>query len=127
VVKAFAREPHQMGQFERAADSVMDQQIQVARVLSFIFPTIFLIAGLGQVAVLYFGGRQILNDTLTIGEWQKFSIYLIYVFFPMGQIGFIIGQMSQASASADRIFEILDTTNEVVDRPNAQLLPAIQL
>lgn len=126
VVKAFAREAHQMGQFERAADDVMAQQIQVARVLSFIFPTIFLIAGLGQVAVLYFGGRQILNGTLTIGEWQKFSIYLIYVFFPMGQIGFIIGQMSQASASADRIFEILDTTNEVVDRPNAQLLPAIQ-
>ena len=126
VVKAFSREPHQMAQFERAADNVMNQQIQVARVLSFIFPTIFLIAGLGQVAVLYFGGRQILNSTLTIGEWQKFAIYLIYVFFPMGQIGFIIGQMSQASASADRIFEILDTTNEVVDRPNAKALPAIQ-
>jgi ATP-binding cassette, subfamily B, multidrug efflux pump len=126
VVKAFAREPQQMRQFMGAADDVMNQQIQVARVLSFIFPTIFLIAGLGQVAVLYFGGQQILNGTLTIGEWQKFSIYLIYVFFPMGQIGFIIGQMSQASASADRIFEILDTQNEVMDRPDAKLLPTIQ-
>ncbi len=126
VVKAFAREPHQMRQFAEAADGVLHQQIKVARVLSFIFPSIFLIAGLGQVAVLYFGGRQILNGTLTIGEWQKFAIYLIYVFFPMGQIGFIIGQMSQASASAERIFEILDAPNEVTDRPGAKPLSAIR-
>jgi ATP-binding cassette subfamily B protein len=126
VVKAFAREAHQMARFEHGATEVMDQQIQVAKVLSFIFPTIFLVAGLGQVAVLYFGGRQILNGTLTIGEWQKFSLYLLYVFFPMGQIGFIIGQMSQASASADRIFEILDAENEVTDRPDAKVLPAVQ-
>jgi len=125
VIKAFAREGYQMKRFEKAADDVLDQQLHVARIMSFLFPTIFLVAGLGQVAVLFFGGRQILNNTLTIGEWQKFSIYLIYVFFPMGQIGFIIGQMSQASASADRIFEILDTENEVVDLPNALPLPAI--
>jgi ATP-binding cassette, subfamily B, multidrug efflux pump len=126
VIKAFAREEHQLNRFERAADDLMHQQIVVARVLSFLFPTIFLVAGLGQVAVLYFGGRQILAGTLTIGEWQKFTLYLLYVFFPMGQIGFIIGQMSQASASAERIFEILDTQNEVVDRPDAKILPAIQ-
>jgi ATP-binding cassette subfamily B protein len=126
VIKAFAREQHQIQQFERAADELMGQQIQVARVMSFIFPTIFLVAGLGQVAVLYFGGRQILNDTLTIGEWQKFSLYLLYAFFPMGQIGFIIGQMSQASASADRIFEILDAPNDVTDSADAQLLPQVQ-
>lgn len=126
VVKAFAREPHEMQRFENAADDVMVEQIGVARIMAFIFPSIFLVASLGQVAVLYFGGRQIIYGTLTIGEWQKFAIYLLYVFFPMGQIGFIIGQMSQASASADRIFEILDASNEVTDRPNAQLLPAIQ-
>jgi ATP-binding cassette subfamily B multidrug efflux pump len=126
VVKAFARERHQIARFESAADALMNQQIQVARVMSFIFPSIFLVAGLGQVAVLYFGGRQILNDTLTIGEWQKFTFYLFYVFFPMGQIGFIIGQLSQASASAERIFEILDAPNDVTDSPNAKPLPAIQ-
>src|SRR5690606_33923654 len=51
---------------------------------------------------------------------------LILVFFPIGQLGFIISQMSQASASASRIFEILDAQNEVADKPNAQLLPPIQ-
>jgi ATP-binding cassette subfamily B protein len=126
VVKAFAREASQVARFRQDADEVMHQQIIVARVLSFLFPVIFLVANLGQVAVLYFGGRQILGGTLTIGEWQKFSFYLAIVFFPIGQLGFIIGQMSQASASAERIFEILDASNEVTDRPNAQPLPPIQ-
>jgi ATP-binding cassette subfamily B protein len=126
VVKAFARERRELDRFQSAADVVMDEQIRVARVLSFLFPTVFLVASLGQVAVLYFGGRQILADSLTIGEWQKFSFYLAFVFFPIGQLGFIIGQMSQASASADRIFEILDASNEVVDRPDAQPLPEVR-
>jgi ATP-binding cassette subfamily B protein len=78
------------------------------------------------VVVIYFGGRQIIGETLTIGEWQKFSLYLLLVFFPIGQLGFIISQMSQASASATRIFEILDAKNEVTDKPNAQPLPPIQ-
>ena len=77
---------------------------------------IFLIANLGQAAVLYFGGRQIIDGTLTIGEWQKFSLYLAYLFLPMGQLGFIINLMSQASASAQRIFEILDTHNEIAEQ-----------
>ncbi|MCB0130991.1 MAG: ABC transporter ATP-binding protein, partial [Caldilineaceae bacterium] len=126
VVKAFAREKEEQARFNASSDDFMQQQITVARVFSFLFPVIFLVANLGQALVLYFGGRQILNGTLTIGEWQKFSLYLVFVFFPIGQLGFIISQMSQASASADRIFEILDTENEVVDKPQAQALPDVQ-
>jgi len=119
VVKAFAREPEEQVRFRAAADAVFDQQLKVARVFSFLFPVIFLIANLGQAAVLYFGGLQIINSTLTVGEWQKFSLYLMYVFMPMGQLGFLINLMSQASASAQRIFEILDTRNDIQDKPGA--------
>ncbi|MGL4649924.1 MAG: ABC transporter ATP-binding protein, partial [Caldilineaceae bacterium] len=125
VVKAFAREPHEQARFDRAATDLMKQQIHVAMIFSFLFPIIFLIATLGQNAVLYFGGRQIINGMLTVGEWQKFSLYLVYVFFPLGQLGFIISQMSQASASAHRIFEIVDAKNEVVDKPGAVQLPPV--
>ncbi len=125
VVKAFAREKEEQARFDHAAVNLMDQQITVARIFSFLFPIIFLVANLGQAAVLYFGGRQILAGTLTIGEWQKFSLYLVFVFFPIGQLGFIISQMSQASASANRIFEILDAKNDVTDKPDAQPLPDV--
>jgi ATP-binding cassette subfamily B protein len=81
---------------------------------------------LGQAAVLYFGSGQIINNTLTLGEWQKFSLYLMFVFFPLGQLTMIIAQMAQASASATRIFEIMDAKSDVVDQPNAPALPPIR-
>ena len=120
VVMAFVREREEQDRFDNAAERLMDQHIRVSKIFSFLFPFIFLISNLGQAAVVYWGGRQILFDTLTLGEWQKFSLYLIYVFFPVGQLGFIVAQMSQASASAKRIFEILDAENEVTDKPGAQ-------
>jgi ATP-binding cassette subfamily B protein len=126
VVKAFAREKDEQVKFDRSADQLMNQQLVVSRVLSILFPVVFLVANLGQALVLYFGGRQILNNTLTLGQWQEFSLYLIYVFLPLAQLGLIITQMSQASASAGRIFEILVAKNDVSDKPGAVDLPPVQ-
>ena len=122
VVKAFTSEAREERRFHDSIDSLMEQRIKISRVFSFLFPFIFLIANLGQAAVLYFGGRQIIEGTLTLGEWQKFSLYLIYVFIPMGQLGFIISLMAQAGASAERIFEILDAKNDVENKPGAMEL-----
>lgn len=119
VVKAFAKEKKEQARFAVSVESELEQRIRISRTFSFLFPFIFLIANLGQAAVLYFGGRQMINGTLTLGEWQKFSLYLVYVFIPMGQLGFIISLMAQAGASASRIFEILDAHNEVENKPGA--------
>jgi ATP-binding cassette subfamily B protein len=126
VVKAFVREASEQKKFNAAADDLLQQQLRVSRLFSFLFPFIFLIMNLGQAAVLYFGARQIIGGTLTLGEWQKFSLYLIFVFFPLGQLTMIIAQMAQASASATRIFEILDAQSDVHDKPNAIGLPPIR-
>lgn len=126
VVRAFAREPYEARRFDAAATDLMAQQLRVSRVFSFLFPVVFLVAQIGQAAILYFGGQQILGGTLNLGEYQKFSLYLVYVFFPLGQLGFIIALMAQAAASADRIFEVLDTQNEISDRPDAYPLPPIE-
>ncbi len=126
VVKAFTSEAREEKRFDDSIDSLLEQRVKVSRIFSFLFPFIFLIANLGQAAVLYFGGRQIINGTLTLGEWQKFSLYLIYVFVPMGQLGFIISLMAQAGASADRIFEIFDAKNDVENKPDAIELKTVE-
>jgi ATP-binding cassette subfamily B multidrug efflux pump len=126
VIKAFTREPDEQRKFRTAADALMDQQIVVSRVFAFLFPLVFLIANLGQAFVLLYGGRQIIANTLTLGQWQEFSLYLVYLFLPVAQFGFIITQLGQASASASRIFEILDTQSDVVDRPGATPLPPVE-
>lgn len=119
VVKSFVSEDREQQRFDDSIDDLLAQRVKISRVFSVLFPFIFLIANLGQAAILYFGGRQIVEGTLTLGEWQKFSLYLIYVFIPMGQLGFIISLMAQASASADRIFEILDARNDVENKEGA--------
>lgn len=126
VVQAFTRELSQQVKFKRQADDLMKQQITIVRLFTFLFPLTFLIANLGQASVLYAGGLQIIRGTLTIGQWQEFSLYLIYLFLPVAQFGFIIAQFGQASASATRIFEILDAENEVINKPNAISLPPVQ-
>ena len=126
VVKAFTREKSEQGKFATQADNLMQQQITIARLFTFLFPFTFLVANLGQATTLYAGGQQIIHGTLTLGEWQEFSLYLIYLFFPVAQFGFIITQFGQASASAARIFEILDAKNEVTDKPNAAVLPPVE-
>lgn len=126
VVKAFTREPEQQARFDASADDLLEIQIKLARLFAFLFPLVFLLANLGQAAVLYFGGRQIIAGALTLGEYQKFSMYLMFVFFPLGMLSMIITQMSQAGVSARRIFDILDAEVEVADSPDAVPLPPIQ-
>jgi ATP-binding cassette subfamily B protein len=125
VVKAFNRERQQQRRFDAAAEDYMNQFLKVMRLMTFLMPTIFLLANVGQAVILYFGGSQIIAGTLTLGEWQKFSLYLVFIFIPVGQLGFIITQMSQASASAGRVFEILDAQNDVKDSPDAKPLPEV--
>jgi ATP-binding cassette subfamily B protein len=126
VVKAFTREAEEQKRFRASADSLLQQNLRISAIFAAIFPITFLIANLGQAAVLYAGSLQMVDNTLTLGEWQEFSLYLAYVFMPLGQLGFIISLMAQAAASSTRIFEILDTQNEVEDRPDAAELPEAQ-
>jgi len=126
VIQAYTREKQEQAKFRRAADNLMNQAISVSKLFTFLFPMIFLIANLGQAAILYVGGKQIIAGLLTLGDWQEFSLYLVYLFFPVAQLGFIITQFGQAAASADRIFEILDTKSDIVDKPDALELPSVK-
>jgi ATP-binding cassette subfamily B multidrug efflux pump len=126
VIKAFTREKEQQRKFRVAADDSMAQSIVVARLFTFLFPLIFMIANLGQAAILNVGGQEIIKGALSIGEWQEFSLYLIYLFLPIAQFGFIITQLGQASASASRIFEIIDAKSDITDKPFAIKIPAVK-
>ncbi|HSB65750.1 MAG TPA: ABC transporter ATP-binding protein [Anaerolineales bacterium] len=125
VVKAFTREKSEQEKFKSSATDLMNQQISISRLFAFLMPLVFLVANLGQATTLYAGGRQIIQGSLTLGEWQEFSLYLVYLFLPVAQFGFIITQFGQAAASAKRIYEILDARSDVIDRPDAITLPAV--
>ena len=125
VVKSFVRERREQERFDEATNVLMRQRLNISRTFSVLFPLIFLLANVGQVIVLYFAGLQIIPGIIGLGEYQSFTLYLIYIFFPLGQLGFIISLMAQAAASATRIFEILDAKSDVSNRPGATEMPTI--
>jgi ATP-binding cassette subfamily B multidrug efflux pump len=89
-------------------------------------PLIFLIANLALLAVYWIGGYQAIAGNLSVGRLVAFASYMLMAFFPMLMLGMIMAMISQAGASAERVFEILDARSEVVEQPDAVELSAIQ-
>ncbi len=126
VVKAFAREPYEVERYAVKNEELLQENVRVGKIISVIFPTVFLIANLGSLGIVWFGGNQAIDGTLSIGELVAFNNYLMMVFFPVLTLGFIAGMISRSAASAERVFEILDAKSEVVEAPDAIPLPPIQ-
>lgn len=125
VVQAFAREPHESTRYSTLNEDLLVSNIRTIRGQASSFPMIFMIANFGTLAVIWLGGYQVIGGTLSLGELVAFSSYLGLLTQPIMMLGMITAQLSRASVSADRIFEILDTPNSVTDRPNAQPLPPV--
>jgi ATP-binding cassette subfamily B multidrug efflux pump len=125
VVKAFAREPYEWQRFAAANLDLTNQSVQVGKMIAAAFPLIFLLANLGTLAVIWIGGLQAIAGRLTIGELVAFQSYLMMTMFPLFMLGMIVAMVSQAAASAERVFEILDAQSEVIEKPDADVLPAI--
>jgi len=126
VVKAFVREPYEWKRFSAANLDLMNQTIDVGKMIAIAFPLTFLITNLGTLAVIWLGGLQVIGGRLTIGELVAFQGYLLMATFPIMMLGMILAMVSQASASADRVFEILDTRSEVTEKLDAADLPQIE-
>ena len=126
VVKAFVREEYEAERYEVANREFYDLNIAVNRVLSLAFPTLFGILNVASLCIYWIGGTQVINQTLSIGELVAFANYLIMAFFPVLMMGMVIAMISAASASAERVFEILDASSEVIELEGARPLPPIE-
>jgi ATP-binding cassette subfamily B protein len=104
---------------------VLQKNLEVTKLWAFFFPLMDFISGLGTIAVLWFGGWQMMKGNLTLGEFIAFNMYLMQLMWPIRMLGFIINVSKEAMASGQRIFEILDTQSEVEESPDAIPLPAI--
>jgi ABC-type multidrug transport system fused ATPase/permease subunit len=124
IVKAFAREEHQLHRFQRAISRVFDQSIYSTKLQAFFSPIIGLLPQLGTAAVLLVGGRQVINGNLSVGELTAFYVYLAMLSAPMRMLGIAMGMSQRAVASGNRLFEILDREPQIKSPPGAPPLPA---
>jgi ATP-binding cassette subfamily B protein len=124
IVKAFAREEHQLHRFRRAIARVFDQSIYSTRLQAFFSPLIGLLPQLGTALVLLVGGRAVINGSISLGELTAFYVYLVLLASPMRMLGIALGMAQRAIASGNRLFEVLDREPEIKSPPGAPPLPA---
>lgn len=117
VVKAFVRVKHENTRFDRANTDLVAENIRVMQLLAALIPTMLLLVNLGIVGVVWFGGSLAINGDFTVGEIVASINYMSYSLFPMMMLGGMIGPLSAADASARRIWEVLNSTAEVQNRP----------
>ncbi len=126
VIKSFVREAHEAKRYEKVNHEFYDLNIKVNNIISLAFPSIFGVLNIATLAIYWVGGLEVIEGLLSVGELVAFTNYLAMAFFPVLMIGFIVTMLSSASASAVRIFELLDAESEVVERPDAIELPPVQ-
>jgi ABC-type multidrug transport system fused ATPase/permease subunit len=124
VVKAFAAEERQLDRFRTSVTRVFEQSMIATRLRAFYNPFIGFLPNLGLAVVLLVGGRQVVNRSLTIGDFTAFYAYLLMLIGPMRQLGIALGMAQRATASGTRIFELLDREPRVVAPEGAPPLPA---
>jgi ATP-binding cassette, subfamily B, multidrug efflux pump len=119
VIKAFVREPYEVARYRSANDDLLQENLTIVRGTSLSFPLIFFLANLGTLAVIWFGGAQVIGGQLTLGALVAFNSYLTYLLVPVFVLGSAITSITQSAASAHRVFEVIDAPIEVADKPDA--------
>ena len=123
VVKSFAREERQLERFRGGVGRVWDQAMLTTRLQAFYNPFIGFLPQLGLAAILFFGGRQVIDGRLTIGEFSAFYAYLLMLLSPMRTLGISLGLAQRATAAGARVYQILDREPRIVSTPGAPALP----
>src|SRR6266542_4135804 len=123
VVKAFAMEDVEQSRFTRASDEVFDQSVLANRQRATYVPLMAFLPLLAQAAVLLLGGRMVVAGDLSLGAFIQFNVLLLMLVMPLRMLGMWIGQAQRATASGERIFQVMDEPEEVTDRPDAAELP----
>lgn len=122
VVKTFAQEEAEIERFEVENRGWFDLSATSARLQSINMPLLNLIANVSSVAILWYGGTLVMDGHLTLGELVAFTTYVAQLVSPVRFLGMILPAIAMATASAERIFEILDTIPDVVEEPGAPAL-----
>jgi ATP-binding cassette, subfamily B, multidrug efflux pump len=119
VVKAFVQEKHEIATFDEMNKSLVDKNRQLIRVTSIFNPTMEFMIGLAIVVVLFFGGRQVVQGAISLGDFVAFNMYLGMLSWPMIAMGWVVNLFERGRASMERLNYIFDTAPDIATSPSA--------
>jgi ATP-binding cassette subfamily B protein len=126
VVRAFAREDHEVDKFNQTNRILYNAQVTVVRERSQNMATTTFLITCGTVLILWFGGQMVLNHQLSLGELVAFNSYMLLLATPAQQLGWLVNAGGEASAGVQRTMEVLDQRSEIQSDPDAVILPLLQ-
>ncbi len=119
VVRAFAQEEQETTKFLYSSDRLAVATSKTMELFAMRNPLLQFIAGIGTTAVVWYGGLQVIDRTISLGTMVEFSAYLMMLQRPIRMLGMTINTYARAVAAGERIFEILDTQSEIEEKPDA--------
>jgi len=122
IVRIFAREDDELEKFSDRSYKVFEASVAAARVRAKYIPLIAFIPNLAVAFLLYYGGRQVIDGSLSLGSLVAFYSYLMMLVYPAQVIGWLTGLAQRAIASGERVYEVLDAPLEMEERPDARPL-----
>jgi ATP-binding cassette, subfamily B, bacterial len=123
IVKGFGVERLQRRRLEAEADGVFDRSMQQARLRANFVPQLDFLPALGLVGILWFGGHQVLDGSLTVGDIVAANLYVLMMIWPLRMIGMLLAQLPRSAAASGRINDVLVTDPAIEDVPHATSLP----
>lgn len=125
VVKSFVQTAREEARFARYSQQALQLALRRATVLALFVPTITLLTFAAAAAVLWYGGRQVIDGAVSPGDLFAFVLFAGILIGPFGSAARVFAQIKEAQGAMQRVFEILDTQPEIHDRPDAIDLPPI--
>jgi len=126
VVRAFAREDYEIGRFNSANREVFKHWVNVIDQWARIMPLSNFLIALGTILLLWFGGPMVLDGIVTLGALVAFNSYILMLGAPAQQLTQLVNAAGEATAGAQRVFEVLDHTPEIRSSHGAQKLPQLR-
>lgn len=118
VLKSYVRENDSLKSFTESSDDYKVKSLQLTKVNALFFPLIMSMIGLSTILVIYIGGKQVIEGSITYGNIAEFIIYVNMLTWPVTALGWVTSIMQRAAASQLRINEFLTERNDIVSEHN---------
>ncbi|SFL61922.1 lipid A export permease/ATP-binding protein MsbA [Pelosinus propionicus] len=126
VIKSFAREEYEIERFQKENNQNFRAQMKNSQIMATLTPVIEFLAAIGVTMIIWYGGKEVIDNNLTAGSLIAFLIYAVNLSNPIKRLSRVYGNIQKALSAADRVFEVLDTKPEIEDMPGAIALPTIE-
>ena len=125
VIKSFVREDYEVDRFDVENKANFRANMKNAQLMATLTPVVELVAAIGVTMIIWYGGNNVINGTITAGSLVAFLTYAVNISNPIKRLTRVIGNIQKALAAAQRVFMIIDMPEEIAESRDAKQLPEV--